>query len=407
MIAASQKRNVIPALRGHRRLPPPPRSVAGGRRAPIVARCSATGDTTSSGSRPRAARARRWSPRSGTPSSPLSPRSSPRRAVAPICLPASPTATGCARPSGPSPTASSPCATMDPEVAARFVHSADERIELDDLELGVRFLRYAAQADRLLACPPMTEEDPARRDGARERRARARADRVGVRGPASRRDAAQARRTASASAPRAWSSPLLRGPARLPRSSLCCPRGAPSRCPRRGCRSSARGGRARWSRARCRGRVAAIARSAPAAKELARGLASLAPAVRCAARRPRRLPRRRAHLDRHLRARRAAREGARALRLASCRPAARHAGDRELARRARRRHLRGARARASLGAVAASTEIFGWMVRHPEHPLTKRARQARATSSSTGSRRPSPRPSSSRWRRPPSRACLE
>jgi acetylornithine deacetylase/succinyl-diaminopimelate desuccinylase-like protein len=37
-----------------------------------------------------------------------------------------------------------PMRTMEPEVAARLVHSADERIEVDDLELGVRFLRHAA-----------------------------------------------------------------------------------------------------------------------------------------------------------------------------------------------------------------------------------------------------------------------
>jgi acetylornithine deacetylase/succinyl-diaminopimelate desuccinylase-like protein len=37
-----------------------------------------------------------------------------------------------------------PMRTMEPEVAARLIHSADERIELDDLELGVRFLRHAA-----------------------------------------------------------------------------------------------------------------------------------------------------------------------------------------------------------------------------------------------------------------------
>ena len=35
-------------------------------------------------------------------------------------------------------------------------------------------------------------------------------------------------------------------------------------------------------------------------------------------------------------------------------------------------HLRApARVAASLGAVAASTELFGWMTRHPEHPLAK------------------------------------
>lgn len=38
-----------------------------------------------------------------------------------------------------------PMRTMEPEVAARLIHSADERIELDDLELGVRFLRRAAE----------------------------------------------------------------------------------------------------------------------------------------------------------------------------------------------------------------------------------------------------------------------
>jgi acetylornithine deacetylase/succinyl-diaminopimelate desuccinylase-like protein len=38
-----------------------------------------------------------------------------------------------------------PMRTMDPEVAALLVHSADERIHVDDLELGVEFLLHAAQ----------------------------------------------------------------------------------------------------------------------------------------------------------------------------------------------------------------------------------------------------------------------
>ena len=38
-----------------------------------------------------------------------------------------------------------PMRTMKPEVAALLVHSADERIHVDDLELGVEFLRDAAQ----------------------------------------------------------------------------------------------------------------------------------------------------------------------------------------------------------------------------------------------------------------------
>jgi acetylornithine deacetylase/succinyl-diaminopimelate desuccinylase-like protein len=38
-----------------------------------------------------------------------------------------------------------PLRTMDAEVAARLVHSADERIAVDDLELGTRFLLHAVR----------------------------------------------------------------------------------------------------------------------------------------------------------------------------------------------------------------------------------------------------------------------
>jgi acetylornithine deacetylase/succinyl-diaminopimelate desuccinylase-like protein len=38
-----------------------------------------------------------------------------------------------------------PMRTMDPEVAALLIHSADERIHVDDLELGVEFFRHAAR----------------------------------------------------------------------------------------------------------------------------------------------------------------------------------------------------------------------------------------------------------------------
>ena len=37
-----------------------------------------------------------------------------------------------------------PMRTMDAETAARLIHSADERVTVEDLELGVRFLRHAA-----------------------------------------------------------------------------------------------------------------------------------------------------------------------------------------------------------------------------------------------------------------------
>jgi acetylornithine deacetylase/succinyl-diaminopimelate desuccinylase-like protein len=39
-----------------------------------------------------------------------------------------------------------PARAMDSELAARLIHSADERVPVADLELGVRFLRHAAQA---------------------------------------------------------------------------------------------------------------------------------------------------------------------------------------------------------------------------------------------------------------------
>jgi acetylornithine deacetylase/succinyl-diaminopimelate desuccinylase-like protein len=39
-----------------------------------------------------------------------------------------------------------PARALDAEVAARLIHSADERVPVDDLELGVTFLRHVAQA---------------------------------------------------------------------------------------------------------------------------------------------------------------------------------------------------------------------------------------------------------------------
>jgi acetylornithine deacetylase/succinyl-diaminopimelate desuccinylase-like protein len=37
-----------------------------------------------------------------------------------------------------------PMRTMDPQLAARLIHSADERIAVDDLELAVRCFRHVA-----------------------------------------------------------------------------------------------------------------------------------------------------------------------------------------------------------------------------------------------------------------------
>jgi acetylornithine deacetylase/succinyl-diaminopimelate desuccinylase-like protein len=38
-----------------------------------------------------------------------------------------------------------PSRDMDSETAARLIHSANERVPVSDLELGVRWLRHAAQ----------------------------------------------------------------------------------------------------------------------------------------------------------------------------------------------------------------------------------------------------------------------
>jgi acetylornithine deacetylase/succinyl-diaminopimelate desuccinylase-like protein len=44
-----------------------------------------------------------------------------------------------------------PARAMDPELAARLIHSADERVPVDDLALGVRFLRHVAA---VVGAPP-------------------------------------------------------------------------------------------------------------------------------------------------------------------------------------------------------------------------------------------------------------
>jgi acetylornithine deacetylase/succinyl-diaminopimelate desuccinylase-like protein len=39
-----------------------------------------------------------------------------------------------------------PLRSMAPDLSDRLIHSADERIAVDDLELGVEFLRHVARA---------------------------------------------------------------------------------------------------------------------------------------------------------------------------------------------------------------------------------------------------------------------
>jgi acetylornithine deacetylase/succinyl-diaminopimelate desuccinylase-like protein len=54
-----------------------------------------------------------------------------------------------------------PMRTMSPELAARLTHSADERIPVEDLELGVAFLRHAATAVCGIEAGPATSVRPA------------------------------------------------------------------------------------------------------------------------------------------------------------------------------------------------------------------------------------------------------
>jgi len=39
-----------------------------------------------------------------------------------------------------------PARTMEPEVSARLIHSANERVPVADVELGLRWLLHAARA---------------------------------------------------------------------------------------------------------------------------------------------------------------------------------------------------------------------------------------------------------------------
>ena len=124
------------------------------------------------GRRHRAARARRWTPRCGPRPRPSSPRSSPERASRRSASRASPTATaarGVRHGRLRLLPRQVPCR---PDLAAaRLVHSADERADVDDLEFGVRFLRRAAQAIGTTgSMVPSTSCRPAARSGLASRR---------------------------------------------------------------------------------------------------------------------------------------------------------------------------------------------------------------------------------------------
>jgi acetylornithine deacetylase/succinyl-diaminopimelate desuccinylase-like protein len=70
----------------------------------------------------------------------------PEAAVAPICLAGFTDSHWMREAFGTMAYGFFPLRFMDPQVATRLVHSADERARVDDLDLGVEFLRHAAQA---------------------------------------------------------------------------------------------------------------------------------------------------------------------------------------------------------------------------------------------------------------------
>ena len=70
----------------------------------------------------------------------------PGAAVAPICLAGFTDSHWMREAFGTVAYGFFPMRHMDTQVATRLVHSADERVRVDDLELGVEFLRYAARA---------------------------------------------------------------------------------------------------------------------------------------------------------------------------------------------------------------------------------------------------------------------
>src|SRR5205814_9419581 len=70
----------------------------------------------------------------------------PKARLAPICVPGFTDSHWLRETYGTVAYGFFPLQAMRPEGVARLIHSADERIAVDDLELGVRFLRHVAEA---------------------------------------------------------------------------------------------------------------------------------------------------------------------------------------------------------------------------------------------------------------------
>ena len=145
MISASETRNVIPHLCevdvDCRLLPG---QMPGRGRARAARRCSARATTSSSGS----------TPRGGTRSELGTPLWSavesfvagiePEATVLPVCVAGFTDSHWLREAFGTVAYGFCPTKTMDPQLAARLIHSANERVEIDDLALAVDCFRHAA-----------------------------------------------------------------------------------------------------------------------------------------------------------------------------------------------------------------------------------------------------------------------
>ncbi len=146
MVSASQKRNVIPALCDVtvdcRLLPGQTQAEAEG----VLSEVLGEGDYELE-----------WVEGQGGTRSPMEgplwdaieswvAETEPGAAVAPICLAGFTDSHWLRAAFGTVAYGFFPMRYMDSQLATRLVHSADERVRVDDLELGVGFLRYAARA---------------------------------------------------------------------------------------------------------------------------------------------------------------------------------------------------------------------------------------------------------------------
>ena len=146
MIEASERRNVIPGtceLVVDCRLLPGSRPRTWSR---SCASCSATATTTSRRSSARAAPARALDTPLWDAISTWVEETEPGAKLAPLCCSGFTDSHWLREAFGTVAYGFFPMRTMEMELAARLIHSADERTHVDDLGLGVDFLRAAARS---------------------------------------------------------------------------------------------------------------------------------------------------------------------------------------------------------------------------------------------------------------------